>query len=124
MRSSFRSRSIAFLRRQELALPEAPPRGSEGDMAYGSRGRRPIERASKIGHREIINDPSVTALLAKCHLPKAAPGEVVSNLVVPIPKPPSDPITAVIAVDGSFREASIQQDYPFSSITFFTLGPL
>jgi hypothetical protein len=40
-------------------------------MAYTSvRGRKPMERASKIAHTEIINNPDVQAYLEGCSIPK------------------------------------------------------
>ena len=35
-------------------------------MGYSSKGRKPIERASKIAHGEIINNPNVVAFLKAC----------------------------------------------------------
>ena len=42
-------------------------------MAYSSKkGRRPIERASKISHTEIINNPIVQDYLNNCDLPRVS----------------------------------------------------
>ena len=93
-------------------------------MAYVSRGRRPIERASKLGQAEIINDPDVQAFLAACELPSAPGAHDISPYIHPAPTAPSSPIRIVIAIDGGFTEAFIKEDFPSVSLTFFCFGPL
>jgi hypothetical protein len=93
-------------------------------MAYGSvRGRKPMERASKISHGEIINNPAVRGLLAKCTVPKAADQAVVAELAQDVPDVQTK-IRLVVAVDGGYREASVRDEFPSAAITFFTFGPL
>ena len=41
-------------------------------MGYASKGRKPIERASKIAHIEIIKNPDVQAYIDRCVLPSAS----------------------------------------------------
>src|SRR5262245_59205371 len=94
-------------------------------MAYGSiRGRRPMERASKISHAEIINNPGVQALLKRCTVPTPADKSVVAAAATTVPPAVDDAITAVVAVDGGYREASVREEFPSATITFFTFGPL
>jgi hypothetical protein len=94
-------------------------------MAYASiRGRKPAERASKISHTEIINNPAVRDLLTKCTVPHAAEQSEVARLAQDVPPPVEQRIRAVVAVDGGYRETSIRDDFPSAAITFFTFGPL
>jgi hypothetical protein len=94
-------------------------------MAYTTvRGRKPMERASKISHGEIINNDAVQELLAKCAVPKAADQAVVAELAQDVPAPESDRIRHVVAVDGGYREAAVREEFPAAAITFFTFGPL
>lgn len=93
-------------------------------MAYSSKGRKPIERASKIAHGEIINNPQVVAFLKGCVRPSApAPVDLTPYLHTPGPVS-TEAIRAVIAIDGGCTETYIQEGFPSSSITFFTFGPL
>jgi hypothetical protein len=94
-------------------------------VAYSTvRGRKPIERASKISHGEIINNNAVQELLAKCRVPKAADHAVVADLLEAVPAPSSNRIRHIVAVDGGFRETPVREDFPSAAITFFTFGPL
>lgn len=94
-------------------------------MAYSSaRGRKPMERASKISHANIIASPEVQALLSECTIPRAADTETIKELLVQVPHPTRQPIKAVIAVDGSFREAVVRDEFPSATLTFFAFGPL
>jgi hypothetical protein len=93
-------------------------------MAYSQvRGRRPYERASKIGHSEIINDPEVVAFVEACVLP-AAPG--VGSLEKKLEQIPlsSGRITTVIAIDGGLTETHVREEFPSASIAFVAMGPL
>lgn len=94
-------------------------------MAYTSiRGRRPVERASKISHSEVVNNPAVKQLLAKCAIPKPAEQGVVEGASQEVSASDDDTIRAVVAVDGGYRETSVREDFPSAAITFFTFGPL
>src|SRR5689334_12839167 len=94
-------------------------------MAYGSiKGRKPIERASKIAHGEIINNQQVKSYLEGCTIPRAAETKDVEALATPVPPPVEQPITTIIAIDGGYTEAPVRREFPSASITFFTLGPL
>lgn len=94
-------------------------------MGYSTiRGRKPIERASKISHGEIINNSAVQELLAKCTVPKAADHAVVSELAHAVPEAIANRIRHIVAVDGGYREAAVREEFPSAAITFFTFGPL
>jgi hypothetical protein len=41
-----------------------------------------------------------------------------------VPKPAQQKIRAVVAIDGSYREVSVREEFPSSVITFFAFGPL
>lgn len=87
------------------------------------KGRKPFERASKIAHAEIINNPMVEAFLDGCALPSAPPKQDVTEAVGTIP-PATGNLTTVIAIDGGMNEAVVRPEFPSASITFMTLGPL
>jgi len=87
------------------------------------RGRRPFERASKIAHTEIINNPAVRDFVENCQLPDPPSEAELRDLLVEIP-PASDRLKAVIAVDGGMTETWVRDEYPSASVAFFTLGPL
>jgi hypothetical protein len=94
-------------------------------VAYGSlRGRKPVERASKISHSEIINSASVKALLEICSVPEAAEEAVISSLAQEVPAPDTQRIRAVVAIDGGYRDASVRDEFPSAAVTFFHFGPL
>ncbi len=94
-------------------------------MAYTSiRGRKPLERASKISHSTIINNESVKDFLARCTVPQPADTGAVSALLEDVPFLEEPGIRAVVAVDGSYREAYVREEYPSATITFFAFGPL
>jgi hypothetical protein len=94
-------------------------------MAYASiRGRKPMERASKISHTNIISNPAVQALLAECSIPRPAESGVLDALLLDVPPAPDQPIRAIVAVDGSMRETPVRDEFPSAAITFFVFGPL
>lgn len=94
-------------------------------MAYGAvRGRKPMERASKISHAEIINNPQVREFLAHCTVPEPAEEEVISELAIPVSPPVDSRFSLIVAIDGGFQEVPVQQRFPSATLTFFTFGPL
>lgn len=94
-------------------------------MAYATvHGRRPMERASKISHADVINNPAVQQFLANCTVPHPAEAGTITEMLTEIPEPAERRIRAVIAIDGGFREVPVQERYPSATITFFTFGPL
>lgn len=93
-------------------------------MGYGSNGRRPIERASKIAHTQIIKNPQVQAYISNCVLPAPPEPESLESLLRELPEVDTSEVTAVIAVDGGYTETYVREEYPSASIAFFTFGPL
>ena len=94
-------------------------------MGYSSkRGRKPIERASKITHAEIIANPEVKAFLDTCAVRKKPDQKEVGQLATVLTKPEKRHIDAIIAIDGGFTETTVQSEYPSAAICFFTFGPL
>ena len=93
-------------------------------MGYGQvKGRKPFERASKIAHSEILNNPDVQAFVETCTLPSEPASGDLEQQQKPLPtvKPR---VETVIAIDGGMSEASIRRDFPSASITFMTFGPV
>lgn len=93
-------------------------------MGYAQfKGRKPFERASKIAHSEILNNPDVQAFVEGCTIPSEPEGGDLEHLQKPLPKATTR-IETVIAVDGGMSEAAIRREFPSASITFMTFGPL
>ncbi|MFP2896383.1 hypothetical protein [Corallococcus sp. 4LFB] len=93
-------------------------------MGYSSKGRKPIERASKIAHVEIIKNPDVQAYLDQCILPSAPDSQSLVGLLTDLSEVDVSEVSAVIAIDGGYTETFVQEEYPSASIAFFTFGPL
>src|SRR5690348_9050852 len=83
-----------------------------------------MERASKIAHAEIINNPAVQTYLTGCSIPHPASPAEVSGRSTAVPPPVERRISTVIAIDGGFTEVPVRREYPAAAITFFTFGPL
>jgi len=93
-------------------------------MGYAQfRGRKPFERASKIAHSEVLNNPDVQAFVEGCTLPSEPEGGDLEGLQKPLPTP-TPRIETVIAIDGGMSEAAVRREFPSASITFMTFGPL
>ena len=93
-------------------------------MGYAQvKGRKPFERASKIAHSEILNNPDVQAFIEGCTLPSEPVDDELLRLQKPLPNVDCR-IETVIAVDGGMSEAAIRREFPSASITFMTFGPL
>lgn len=93
-------------------------------MGYSSNGRKPIERASKISHVEIIKNPEVQAYIETCVLPSPPDPASLSSLIEALKEADTSEVTTVIAVDGGYTETYVRDEYPSACITFFTFGPL
>lgn len=93
-------------------------------MGYSQvKGRKPFERASKIAHTEILNNPEVQAFVSNCTLPSAPETQQIDDWQKPLPD--AEPrIRSVIAVDGGMTDAPVRKEFPSASITFMTFGPL
>jgi hypothetical protein len=89
-----------------------------------SKGRKPIERASKISHTEIINSSAAQDFLKRCALRKKPASTALTEMAVTIPKGEGSSIQAVIAIDGGYTEVAIDKEFPSSAIAFFSFGPL
>ena len=93
-------------------------------MAYSSaKGRKPIKRASKIAHAQIVNNSTVKALLARCRVPRA-PEDGIELDYLRLPEDAPETISAVIAIDGGSTETFVRNEFPSASVTFFNFGPL
>ena len=93
-------------------------------MGYSSKGRKPIERASKIAHVEIIKNPDVQAYIDQCILPSAPAPQSLDSLSTELGDSDTSEVSVVIAIDGGFTETYVREEYPSASIAFFTFGPL
>lgn len=93
-------------------------------MGYSSKGRKPIERASKIAHVEVIKNPDVQAYISKCVLPSAPDPTSLDSYLTPLGEVDTSEVSAVIAIDGGFTETYVREEYPSAAIAFFTFGPL
>lgn len=93
-------------------------------MGYSAiRGRRPIERASKASHSEIIKNPAVQDFLQSCEPPAPPATPSIKNRLLPVPES-TGRLSAVIAVDGGMTETFVRDEFPSASIVFMTFGPL
>lgn len=93
-------------------------------MAYSSNGRKPMERASKISHTEIINNSAVQAFLESCILPGLSDLSEITAMTVPIVRTDGGEHKIIVALDGGYTETFVRDDFPSSSLTFFNFGPL
>ena len=93
-------------------------------MGYSqSRGRRPFERASKIAHTEVLNNPLVKEFVEGCVLPHPPSSLELTPRVQDLPKGDGR-VTSVIAIDGGMTEVPVRKEFPSASIAFMTFGPL
>lgn len=94
-------------------------------MGYSSSdGRRPFELASKSSHHHVINDPEVQALLEGLATPPPPEEIPLDELALKIEELQSNPVQAIVAVDGGYAETSITKDYPSRLIHFLQFGAL
>lgn len=93
-------------------------------MGYSTKGRKPIERASKIAHVEIIKNADVQAYISQCILPSPPDPGSLSSLVREVKEVDVSDVTTVIAVDGGYTETFVREEYPSACVAFFTFGPL
>lgn len=93
-------------------------------MGYASKGRKPIERASKIAHVEIIKNPDVQVYIEQCILPSAPDPESLDHMLTDLTDVDLTEVSAVIAIDGGYTETFVREEYPSACIAFFTFGPL
>lgn len=93
-------------------------------MGYASKGRKPIERASKIAHVEVIKNADVQAYIGQCILPSAPTPGSLEDMLTDLANPVLTEVSAVIAIDGGYTETFVREEYPSACIAFFTFGPL
>jgi hypothetical protein len=93
-------------------------------VGYSTKGRKPIERASKIAHIEIIKNADVQAYIEQCILPAPPDPASLSSLLRDAKDIDVSEVTTVIAVDGGYTETFVREEYPSACVTFFTFGPL
>jgi hypothetical protein len=93
-------------------------------VGYASKGRKPIERASKVTHMEIIKNDDVKVYLDQCVLPSAPTPESLERLLTELSYVDTEEVLAVIAIDGGYTETYVREEYPSASMAFFTFGPL
>lgn len=95
-------------------------------MGYSSRhNRRPMERASKDAHSNVVKDEHVASFLKNCTLPKLIQDvDIDKKNIVTIIKPKINPIKFIVAVDGGYTLASVRKEYPSAKVAFFQFGPL
>lgn len=91
-------------------------------MAYGSRGRRPFERASKSAHHHIINDEAVVKLVGRSWLPPPADDIALPPGILVAAPNSTSPVDHFIAIDGSYQEAVVRPEYPSSTLCFMQFG--
>jgi hypothetical protein len=92
-------------------------------MAYTSSGRLPIERASKIGHVKIIQEPRVQRLMEAFESVDGASQEILGELSGTLDLSDSTEIENVVAIDGS--HAAIPNSIKnHKRIAFITAGAL
>jgi hypothetical protein len=93
-------------------------------VAYGqAKGRRPFERASKIAHAEVLNNPVVRDFVGGCVLPAAPDAPALQERLEAIPAGDGR-VKTVIAIDGGMTEVPVRKEFPSASIAFITMGPL
>jgi hypothetical protein len=93
-------------------------------MAYTSvSGRKPFERASKIAHSQIVNDPHVIDFVNQCVLPRPPQPAALRSQLESIPRQ-TGRLQAVIAIDGGMTETFVRSEFPSASIGFVAMGPL
>lgn len=93
-------------------------------MGYSQvKGRKPFERASKIAHAEILNNPDVREFVAHCVLPSAPDQGHLEALQRRVPEAETR-IRSVIAVDGGMTEVPVRKEFPSAAFAFMTFGPL
>jgi hypothetical protein len=85
-------------------------------MPYQESSRLPGERASKIGHLEVIQSPLVRRLCEEFNDPKFDEGQVDVSLWQELPKE-GEELRVIFAADGSLQEI-IQPQPPYKSIAF------
>jgi hypothetical protein len=86
------------------------------------------ELASKAAHFDLLNNPDIKAMLDECNYLQKPSDEVAQNLASRFIEPPTDPNVplpkAIIAVDGSDHETSLDQKLPSTKFGFIKIGAI
>jgi len=91
-------------------------------MAYSSKGKKPIEWASKINHTHIINDEYIKEYIQNCNLPKDAYDiKLDKTLVYDLINIENNPIKNIIAIDGGYTEVMVKKNFLHLKWLFFNL---
>lgn len=94
-------------------------------MGYQSKNnRRPFESASKASHHHIISDPEVQALMRRVYKPPRANDIPIEDLTIDFEPSSNNQVEAIIAVDGGYAEAILDQEFPSRAIHFLQFGAL
>jgi hypothetical protein len=93
-------------------------------MGYSSKGKRPLEFASKASHHHLINDPEVQRTIQSLWIPKAESQTPIRDLVVPFRRPAENNVDTIVATDGGYSEIPVRREFPSASITFMQFGAL
>lgn len=94
-------------------------------MGYQSKNnRRPFEGASKASHHHIINDSEVQLLMTRVYKPPRVDDISLEDLTIDIEPPSNNQVEAIIAVDGGYAEAILDQGFPSRTIHFLQFGAL
>ncbi|AFY58166.1 NurA domain-containing protein [Rivularia sp. PCC 7116] len=94
-------------------------------MGYNSKNnRRPFETASKASHHHIINDPEVKGLMERIYQPPPVENIPLTDLSVKFIPPDTNPVEAIIAVDGGYTEAILEKNFPSRTMHFLQFGAL
>jgi LSD1 subclass zinc finger protein len=92
-------------------------------MAYSSSGNMPIERASKIGHLKIINEPRIQRLLEEFERVDSTQDMLLGEVSGTIDLSKTNEIRNIVAIDGS--HAIIPNEiYRHKRIAFVTAGAI
>lgn len=83
-----------------------------------------MERASKIAHAEIVNNPAVKRFLERCEMPQGADGLDMGKLAIDVERKDATGYGFVIAIDGGYSETFVKEGFPSASVSFFNFGPL
>lgn len=92
-------------------------------MSYGNDySNKPFERASKTSHTNIINDAAVQSFLSKCKIPpyfeEIDDKDVELHMLEELDE---NPIKNIITIDGGYTNVYVKEDFPSSTIAFFSL---
>lgn len=95
-------------------------------MSYGNEySNKPLERASKTSHTNIINDMEVQSFLSKCKIPpyykEIDDKDIKLHMLENFNK---NPIKNIITIDGEYTDIFVKKSFPSSTIAFFQFGAL